>query len=46
MNVQATATTDQKIKYFGDGTWMRPYLDTSDCTFSTPANCAILIELV
>ena len=46
MHVSCTATTDQKIKYFGDGSWIRPYMDASDCTFGTAANARILIEVV
>jgi hypothetical protein len=45
MHVVCTATTDQKIKYFGNGTWMRPYIDDSDCTYGTATSCRILIEL-
>lgn len=32
-HVECTATTDQRIQYFGDqGTTMWPFIDTSDCT--------------
>jgi len=43
---KATATTDQIIKRFGgDGTWMRPYIDISECTVGTAATATLMFEL-
>jgi len=48
MDVKCTGATPQdKVKYFqGEfGTYMKPYIDLSDCTFGTIANVKIVFEL-
>ena len=48
MDVTCTSATPQdKVKYFqGEfGTYMKPYIDLSDCTFDTPADVKIIFEL-
>ena len=45
MHVKVTADTDQRIEYFNEGQWMWPFIDISDCTFSTAANARIEFEL-
>ena len=37
---------DQRVKYFGNGgKWMRPFIDISDCVFTTAATCRVEMEL-
>jgi len=39
------ATPDDKIKYFEGGSFMKPYIDLTDCTFGTPTSVKIVFEI-
>jgi hypothetical protein len=51
LHIKTTATTglgtsDDRVKYFGDqGTWIKPYIDLSDQTFTDVAAVKIIFEL-
>lgn len=46
MNVKPTATTDQRVKYFGDeGTWMKPYIEADNQTFADFTLVSVVLEL-
>jgi len=45
VHVKCDGDTDDKIVYFGNGQWMQPYLDESDCTFGTAASAKVIIHL-
>ena len=46
VHTKASAATDTKVKYFGGaGTWMKPYIDLTDCTFGTVTSTKIIFEL-
>ena len=43
-HVECVATSDQRIKYFGDGETMWPFIDASDCTGLTTTQ-EVIMEL-
>ena len=45
INVICADVTDQRVKYFGEGTWMKPYIEADDLTFGVLANARVTIEL-
>ena len=47
LHVDCADVYDQRIKYFGgeNGRIMRPFIDISDCVFTTAATCRVEMEL-